>query len=341
MHTKEEHVLRLMRLQLFCIAWTAFLGGCERSLPPESRVRDGAPLQEHGSNSPTPTLVATQRNASACELQQQPNTTTASTNVKLMEKRLRELITVKTATGEWTEENLTEFLALVPQLQATGLFWDWVGVIRPSQLGRFREPILSSLRALTPTAGQPVDSGFRNAYRIAGYLRDSEVAQIALEQLPLVPPYHFPKTPPPKDWPGGTAEGLERLFHGDQGIVASAVVEYGDEQTLTGYREMLKAAPPDLQRLLIWGLGRSSELADFDLLMSLRAKVTDPAEADTLIRALNRIPVSMETVAKYPEVTSAERRPEDSKALLQTAAQCKARLAAQNLVVPLTLYDYL
>ncbi len=73
--------------------------------------------------------------------------------------------------------------------------------------------------------------------------------------------------------------------------------------------------------------------------MSLRPKITDPAMADTLVRALNRITGSMQSVAKYPEITSDARRPKDPEKLLQTAERCKERLEELKLVVKLSFYD--
>lgn len=128
-------------------------------------------------------------------------------------------------------------------------------------------------------------------------------------------------------------------MHGAQGILASTIVKLGDEDTLGKFREQLKTIPAESQRVCIWALGRSPKLEDFELLISLREKITDPGSTDTLMRALNRIPQNMKNLADSPESFPAYRRPKDPKALLETAERCKTRLNDLKLVVPLTIYD--
>lgn len=112
-------------------------------------------------------------------------------------------------TDELSRENIVALLTLVPKLQAHGLFWKWIGTIPRSQLRPFRDAIISSLKAMKPIAGDPADREFRDAYRVAKNLRDSEVARLALQQLPLAEPYRFPDAPPPKGWPEGTHENID------------------------------------------------------------------------------------------------------------------------------------
>jgi len=228
---------------------------------------------------------------------------------------------------------------LSPELHAHGTFWKWIGTLPPDERAPFRDYIVSYLKELKPAPGQPVDPQFRDAYRIAKELKDPEIARIALQHLPFVDTYHFPKTPPTGGWLDGSIEGIERLAHGNQGIVATTIVELGDRQTLIEYRKFLRKAPPESQRTLVWALGRSTDVEDFEFLMNMRPEMSDPGAKDTLLRALNRIPQSMEAAGKFPENAPLFRRSEDPAGLLKTAAACKARLEAEGLVVDLTLYD--
>jgi hypothetical protein len=60
---------------------------------------------------------------------------------------------------------------------------------------------------------------------------------------------------------------------------------------------------------------------------------------DTATRALNKMISSMRNDAENPENVAAVRRPNDSQALLKTAAQDEAVLNAKNLTVPESPYD--
>jgi len=249
------------------------------------------------------------------------------------------LVSDKTKEGELTKEALSHLLPMTPKLQAYGLFWQVAAFIPDRQLVSFRKAIYESLRALVPKPGQPIDPEYKRAFQKAGYLRDPEVASIAFDQLPLVPSYHFPDKPIPTGWPSITPENTEHITHGLQGVLASTTVLYGDEVTVTKYRKLMLSAPPGLQRLMIWGLGRSPDPSDFDFLMALQKRITDPGIEDTLVRALNRMIVSMRSVAKYPELVSAPRRPKDPANLLAIAEECQVRLKTQNLTLELTPYD--
>lgn len=315
------------------------LCGCNRTPSVDKQSLDSKQLNKQSPNSAPLDPNSTRSNAETNPEKRPPTTGASDADLRRLENQLRGLISERTATGELKEENLAKLVALVPELKSRGLFWKWVGAVPPSQLDRFREAIVSSLRELTLFAGRSFGREIRNAYYVAGDLRDSEVARIAFEQLPMAPAYSFPLKTMPPGWPGGNPDDLEHLLHGDQGLLASTVTEFGDKSTLAAFRENLKQAPPERQRLMIWALGRSSELEDFDLLMSLRSKIVDPGAFDTLVRALNRIPQSMERTATYSDTTSPERRPSDPAKMLQTAAACRQRLAELKLVIPLTMFD--
>jgi hypothetical protein len=255
-----------------------------------------------------------------------------------VELRARKLIVREPGTLEMSQANLDALVTLMPEIKALGRFWKWVAAVPPSQRIAFRNEILAELRALKPSPGPDVASVYRDAFTTAKGMRDPEVAQIALEQLPLVRVYRFPSEPPPEGWPIATPETIERLAHGDQGVLAEIVVEIGDQQALAKLREMVMTAGPETQRTLIWALGRSREIADFELLMALREKVAKTPAEYTLVRSLNRIPMMMEADVKNPE-TFPEARVRDIEQLRKNAAECKARLMAMGLVVELSFYD--
>ncbi|GAA5120439.1 hypothetical protein GCM10023212_14070 [Luteolibacter yonseiensis] len=239
--------------------------------------------------------------------------------------------------SELSPENLARLGELVPRLRAEKRFWDVIGAVSPGQLPHFRDAILADLRNLDYQNGSYVNPDLRNAYRVANWLRDKEVASTAFAQLEKEKPFIFPKESPLKDWP--TAEHAEYLLRGNQGILAAAVVGLGDEKTMEDYRRMLESASDDSQRVLIWALGGSHRLEDFDLLMRLREKIQSREVADTLIQSLNRIPESMERVARSPETTSPENRPSHPESLLAVAESCRKRLADLNLTLEPTFGD--
>jgi hypothetical protein len=104
------------------------------------------------------------------------------------------------------------------------------------------------------------------------------------------------------------------------------------------FREFLKAAPPESQRVYIWALGHSPNIKDFELLMSLRDMITDPEIMDTLVRALNRSVNEMRNRSDSPEKYPVYLLPKDAWAMMKAAVDCKERLVKLNLVVMLTMY---
>jgi hypothetical protein len=208
---------------------------------------------------------------------------------------------------------------------------------KPRQIQKSESPALESLRNLAPIPGRPMDPEYKAAFGQAVFFKDpeaAEAARIALAQLPMVPTYHFPEMPLPAGWP--TAEHWDR---GYPGLLASIVVELGDKATVDQYRKALSSASPELKRVMVWGLGRSTEQVDFDHLMEIEKSATDAGMRDTATRALNRMIVSMRSAAEYSEMVREARRPKDPAALAKAAAQNEARLKAQNLVVELSPYD--
>ena len=250
---------------------------------------------------------------------------------------LRQIFSASPAGSKLSEENLSQLSALVPHLIASGRFWDVIGAVPPVQLSHFRDVILSQLENLQYKNGSYVNPQFRNAYRVAHWLGDPEVATIAFKQLLKEKPFVYPRESPVNGWP--TAEHTDYLVRGNQGVLATAVVEFGDEKTMQEYRKMLTAVSNDSMRVLIWALGRSTRLEDFELLIRLQEGTQSPEIADTIKRALNRIPMYMENSAKSPESALAGHRPAQSERLLQIAESCRKRLSDMNLAIETSFED--
>jgi hypothetical protein len=264
------------------------------------------------------------------------NFVSVSVNDKLTND-LREIFSSRPAGELLSQQQLDRLTELIPDLRASEKFWDAIGAVPLEQLPQFREEILGELKSLEFKDGSFMYSKLANAYLTSCRLRDSQVAVIAFDQLQRQKPFVYPPEYAINGWPA--ASDTEYLLKGNQGILAVTVVELGDSQTMEAYRKMLVSASSDSQRVLIWALGRSPRVEDFELLIRLREKIEAPEIADTLIRSLNRIPISMEIVAKSPVSTSVEHRPAKPEGLLQIADSCRNRLAEMSLAVELTLGD--
>lgn len=160
-------------MKVICLAIFAavIVGGCDRpALDKESAGHSTVP-PEHSIAPSTPNVVRAEADAPAAS-SAQPLAIKNGIAKEEVEAQARKLIARDPATGELNKESIAALLELIPKLQPHGVFWKWVGVVPPSQLGLFRDAILSSLKALTQTAGQPVDAQFQNAYNTARSLRD-------------------------------------------------------------------------------------------------------------------------------------------------------------------------
>ena len=137
---------------------------------------------------------------------------------------------------------LEQLLALVPQLKRGGkFFWDIMGAVPIRQRGAFREPVLSALRELPLGAARSSVAEVTRAYLVASYLRDPEVARVALSQIDAVPPYVFP----PKDpaaWGIRLDEADLAITRGAQGMLAQTIVTYGDAATVRAFRQRVLIA---------------------------------------------------------------------------------------------------
>lgn len=319
-------------------SWLVFaiytaMAGCERSSSPTS-VPNGEPkaFQDEKTSLPAQSPTLRSENSAVSAKLIVKNEEEKLESVTLEESQVRDLLQKRTEDGFLTETAWKELQKIVPTVEDPKLFWRTLGAIPSPQIRPFREAILKHLQMLEPSHAVPLSSMLQEAYRTAGKLDDPEVARIAWKKFPLARPYQFPITTP-EGWPSGL-EFPDRYFHGEQGLLASAVVQFGDAASLREYREKLVSAAADTQRTMIWALGRSTREEDFDYLMGLRAKIEDPKILDTLNRSLNRIPVSMGLRGGEAGITPAER-----ERLTLSASKCKERLIQEGLVLELSVYD--
>lgn len=260
-----------------------------------------------------------------------------ASDTKSVREGIVKCVSDRNSDGLINEESYTKLKALVPQLPAGADYWNIVTAIPAAQRGPFRDSIREALRALTPLASQHDSAIFFNAHLVARELLDPEVAKIALAQLQLAEPYTFPEMPL-KGWPN-TPEYAMHIFRGVQGLLCKTVVQSSDNETLSLYRKRLKSETPQLQRVMIWALGGSEKLEDFELLMTLRDKVPDDGTKDTLVRALNGIVASMQRSVDNPAGLPPERRPANPNEVLKATGECRARLERENLIVALGMND--
>ena len=182
----------------------AMLCGCNRAPSIDKQSLDSKQLNKQSLNSGPLDPNSTQSNAETNPEKRPPTTGASDADLQRLDVQLRGLISEMTPAGELKAENLAKLVELVPELKSHGLFWKWVGTIPVSQLDRFRESILSSLRELALPPGQSFGPEIRNAYYVAKRLKDAEVARIAFEQLPMASPYRFPKKVVLDGWEGGS-----------------------------------------------------------------------------------------------------------------------------------------
>lgn len=256
---------------------------------------------------------------------------------KDLETKAIALVLTRTQTDRVRDDALAELESLAPQLIEAGILAERLGAVPNEQLPVFRTHLFNALKSLAPQPGKNFDSKkYEATVRLTRELHTTELATLVFEHLKAVPPYIWPEASAPKAW--ASVELARNAARGTQGLIATTVVEYGDVQTMQSYRNELLSAPPELQRLMIWALGKSPELADFELLWTLRSQVSGNW-SDTLQRALNAIPNSMERVARFPEGGQVNREGLDSSTLEATAAACRLRLKEAEIVVSLTAED--
>jgi len=258
-------------------------------------------------------------------------------SVSFLRAELNALVLTRTSSGLVTDDSLSKLIAQAPKMLELGVLIDVIAALPDEQLPAFKTHIIDSLKRLAPQRDQSLNPKYEDTLRLAQRLHSSDVAALVFEHLQLAPTYEFPAAPLPNGW-GGDAVGAH-LTRGVQGLIASTVVESGDTRLMNSYRAELSTVSPKLQRVMIWAMGKSPDIADFELLWSMRSKINDPSVRDTLTRALNAIPVSMERVGRYPEGRQANRSEAARADLEQMATQCRQRLQQSNLVVALTMWD--
>lgn len=277
----------LMKTKIIILLQLLFLLGCDRKISEDEVIAH----RDHDLKSTTVTEESGQKNATGSadvEADKQGDKKTRDDVEHQADSKALKLIGDKLENGELSDQSLKQLIELIPKLKSD-VFFAIVANIHPRQAQPFVERIVNELKALSPIASKNENSELRRAYHAIASICDSEVGKVALAQFYVAPPYVFPKDRDfnPFGWP--SLPDTEHMEHGLQCMLAKAVVENADEQTIANYREALKSAKTDMQRVMIWALGSSERIEDFDLLMSLRPKIKDEDTLDTLTRSLNKI----------------------------------------------------
>jgi hypothetical protein len=248
------------------------------------------------------------------------------------------LTLLRTSSGHITHEALTKLKSMAPNLLEADLLIDVLNAVPLNQLPPFTDSVFESVRKLAPKVGQVFNPKYEAAIRLAERLDPKVLAPIVFEHLAIAPPYEFPTFELPGGW--GDASLAVHAFKGTQGMIATIVVQYGEDALIERYRNQLKTAPPQLQRVMVWALSRSPDLQDFELLWKTHSQTNNPALADTAKRAMNFIPKRMESLANDdPDLREFSRRGMASNELKSKAKALRERLQAANLVVQLTVWD--
>jgi len=235
------------------------------------------------------------------------------------------------------DESLKELEKLAPALLDADVLREVIREVPIEQLSGFKEPILASVEKIIPGKEDAVHRGFLGTVNLARDLHSKELPHLLFEHLTTVPPYAFPESDPEVGW--GRGDHALEYSRGPQGVIAKTVVGFGDSEVMARYRELIKSADPQLKRIMAWGLGNSADMEDFDYLWDLRKATEDAGMKETIMRALNKIPITMSRVARYPVIGGANRSGRSPAELEEDAAACRVRLEDEGLTVRTTIWD--
>jgi hypothetical protein len=241
------------------------------------------------------------------------------------------------ASGLITDEALSKLETIAPKLAQEGVLTDAIAAVPLEQLPRFKNLVFESLKMLAPQSGKAFNPKYDKAIRLGEDLDPKKLAPLVFEHLAIAPPYEFPTFELPGGW--GDASLAQHAFKGTQGVIATTVVRYGDEALMARYRDQLRTASPQLQRVMAWALSRSSDAQDFEILWKLHSQTNDPAMADTAKRAMNAMARSMEALANDTAAKQTNRSSLSPDELKASANTIRERLKGANLSVQLTVWD--
>lgn len=170
---------------------------------------------------------------------------------------------------------------------------------------------------------------FDNEYLTAVFLLRGSTLQpdtmALLEDIKRVPPYVFPDEDP-SPWDSANAV---HLYKGFPGQIALSIISLKTPEAKQQYSAALEGAKGDLRRTMIWALGHSTQIENFDYLMSLYEK-SQGEERLWLAKSLNRIPFSIELEVEAGIVDHGK---------LAVAQGLKKRLEAKQAKVDLGFWD--
>lgn len=187
--------------------------------------------------------------------------------------------------GKLTDKDLAQLrlrLAKLPPFRQTSAI-----VCLPAWLNPyFSKDAVKLVEVAAKTAGAPGAGGNYTDYLVAleslAYIDSADAAQFLLQEMPKLPDFRFPDTPP----------SLGHAAFGDRGPLgraASALVTIGDPEVMDRFCEDMLKSSHDKQRVMLWAMRNSASYDDFDFLMQMREVVSDPATLQDIRTAMNHI----------------------------------------------------
>lgn len=247
------------------------------------------------------------------------------------------LISSRIASSQESTEALAKLRSMAPRILEEDVLIYFLEGVPVEELPRFTNLVFEAVKMLAPRIGQSFDSKYESAIRLAERVDPRKLAPLVYEHLDAVPPYDFPTFELPGGW--GDASLAQHACKGTQGVIATIVVQYGDSELMDRYRNQMKTASPQLQRVMAWALSRSLDPEDFELLWQLHARASDPAFADTVKRALSVVPRTLRSAANGNEVHFVNRTGMSVDEMRSRAESLRERLEGAMLSTPLTIWD--
>jgi len=179
------------------------------------------------------------------------------------------------------------------------------------------------------------DLEYHTAVRLIADLRVEEQAANLIEDLTKVPPYHFPEDDP-NPW---DSKNAIHGYKGLQGEIARAVVLIDTPVARDLFRKKLELTSGELRHVLIWSLGQSTNVIDFDYLMEIGARAPTTDEKEWITRSLNRIPLALEQEANRMVILGRDPADPAIQKMQTLSKELRERLKNQGLDKTLSVWD--
>lgn len=302
--------MRTSLLLTFVVLVLATSCDSNHSSTPVASSKPVAQQPKHGITAPTPQNLRTEADA---------------------------LILSRTISGQLSTEALAKLQSMAPRLLEADMLIEVLAAVPLEQLPWFTDLVFESVGELGPKPGQAFNPKYEGAILLAERLDPRRLAPLVFDHLTAVPPYEFPTFQLPGGW--GDAALAQHASKGTQGVIAEIIVRYGDSELMARYRNQMKAASPQLQRVMAWALSRSLDPEDFELLWQLHSQAKDPAFADTVKRAMNVVPRTLRVAASGSDDHVVNRTGLSVDEMRSKAKSLQERLEGAMLSTPLTIWD--